>query len=636
MAADTLAGWLRASLGVEGADTLVSEQEQRKSILIAAFIGLPVAVTFALVHLLFYPEFRTLGLIQIISLIPLLWPILHLYRHGRNLPAARFSLMLSGILMFITPVTFGGIEAMGHSWAFVFPFLAFFIMGQRGGWQWSAAFLLLCILMFALTDGNRSLHQYNATQILLFLSSLVFYTVIASSFNLLRTRFEERLNDEVKRRTAEAEAYLAKLQYLATHDELTGLPNHVEFNRLLNEQLAHIDTRRDKLLVMHLKLLRFLEAANVSGMDESDRMIAHASECMKQQSLLVARIGEDEFALVFTIPRDAPPRQAATDLLKPCIFAVNIQGLSLHLDYACGISIYPDHSERDAAHLLHHAEQAMLVASQRFGGIAIYDAAQDERFIRHQLLTVKLTHALQHKQLSLHYQAQVDLHTGKPFGTEALARWFDPAEGAISPVEFIPIAEQSGLITPFTLWLIDEGLTRCADWQAESPGIGISLNLSARSILDPAIPSHISACLQKCGLRPALVNLELTESSFVDAPEKTMRAVERLKALGCRLSVDDFGTGYSSLSYLKDLPVDELKIDKSFIVNLLHSERDEAIVRSTIELAHNLGMSVIAEGIEEEAVAERLRALGCDNAQGYHYSRPLPLDGFRLWLQQHA
>lgn len=634
--ADTFAGWLRASIGTEASETLVSEQEQRKSILIAAFIGLPVAVSFALTHLLLYPEFRTLGLIQAISLIPLLWPIVHLLRSGSNLPAARFSLMLSGTLMFITPIIFGGIEAMGHSWAFVFPFLAFFIMGQRGGWQWSTVFLLLCVLMFALTDGNPALHQYNATQILLFLASLLFYTVIASSFNLLRTRFEERLNEEVKRRTAEAEAYLAELQYLATHDELTGLPNHVELNRLLNERLENIDTRRDKLLVMHLKLLRFVEVTNVSGMDESDNMIAHACHCLKQESPLVARIGEDEFALVRTIPRDEPPRQAAVELLKPCVFSVNIHGLSLHLDYACGVSIYPDHSERDATLLLHHAEQAMLVASQKLGGIAIYDAAQDERFVRHQLLTVKLTHALQQNQLSLHYQAQVDLASGKAFGTEALARWFDPVEGAISPVEFIPIAEQSGLITPFTLWLIDESLTQCAAWQGEFPGIGISLNLSARSILDPALPAHIIACLQKCGLNPALVNLELTESSFFDAPEKAMHAVERLKSLGCRLSVDDFGTGYSSLSYLKDLPVDELKIDKSFIVNLLRNKHDEAIVHSTIDLAHNLGMSVIAEGIEEEPVAQRLRELGCDNAQGYHYSRPLPLDEFKQWLRRQA
>ena len=230
--------------------------------------------------------------------------------------------------------------------------------------------------------------------------------------------------------------------------------------------------------------------------------------------------------------------------------------------------------------------------------------------------------------LQVYYQAQIELSTGKVLGAEALARWLDPDTGMVPPLEFIPVAEESGLIRPFTNWLVVQCMRECARWRQMGLGLDVSINVSARNLLDPELLTVLQHSLDESGLTPECINLEITESCFIESPERAMEAIGRMHEMGFKLSIDDFGTGYSSLSYLKNLPIDELKIDQSFVRKLLESKGDQSIVSSTIDLAHNFNLMVVAEGIEDQATADWLRARGCDVGQGYCFARPVPADDF--------
>ncbi|HET7832957.1 MAG TPA: EAL domain-containing protein, partial [Gallionella sp.] len=271
-------------------------------------------------------------------------------------------------------------------------------------------------------------------------------------------------------------------------------------------------------------------------------------------------------------------------------------------------------------------EQALLQALHGKVDIVRYDSAQDEMFVRHHLLYGKLQAAINQHHLMLHYQTQIDLVSGKIIGVEALTRWKDPKEGFIDPTDFIPVAEQSGLIIPFANWMIEAGIIQCAQWHKEDLRLTVSLNMSAYNLADPNLIRTLTDNLERTGLDAKWVILEITESSFMHQPEATMAKIHQLHDLGFHISVDDFGTGYSSLTYLKNLPVHEVKIDKSFVKNMLVNPRDEAIVQSTVALAHNLGAKVVAEGIEDIATAFRVKTLGCDIGQGYFYSEPKPAE----------
>jgi sensor c-di-GMP phosphodiesterase-like protein len=278
--------------------------------------------------------------------------------------------------------------------------------------------------------------------------------------------------------------------------------------------------------------------------------------------------------------------------------------------------------------LLNKAEQAMLQARKNGQQWTIYDELQEQVFVRHHLLFGRLRDALLHQHLQVYYQPQIDLKTGRILGAEALARWHDPLSGMIPPIEFIPVAEESGLIRPLTTWLIGECLREYARWLREGLQLEVSINLSARNLLDADLLSVLQAALKENALSPHGITLEITESCFMTSPERAMEAIQRIHDAGFKLSIDDFGTGYSSLSYLKNLPIDELKIDQGFVRKLLESPGDQAIVSSTIELAHNFKLSVVAEGIEDELTAHWLLERGCDVGQGYSYARPMPADDF--------
>ena len=345
------------------------------------------------------------------------------------------------------------------------------------------------------------------------------------------------------------------------------------------------------------------------------------------------RTRRDEFAIVYPVSQATVSPQALQQFISEHPVSIQVHGYSLFIEFTMGLAVFPLHAQ-SAEKLVRRAEQAMLQADKSDQSWSLYDEQQEQTFVRHHLLFGRLRDALQQGHLQVHYQPQIDLASGRVHGAEALARWWDPQSNAmIPPVVFIPVAEESGLIRPLTRWLIGECLRTCARWHAAGHQLDVSINLSALNLLDPELLDVLQLGMQATGLRAQNINLEITESCFMDSPERAMEVVQRLHERGFKLSIDDFGTGYSSLSYLKNLPINELKIDQGFVRNLLTSPGDQAIVASTLELAHNLSLSVVAEGIEDAPTAQWLRDKGCEIGQGYCFAKPMPADDFLAYLQ---
>ena len=299
-----------------------------------------------------------------------------------------------------------------------------------------------------------------------------------------------------------------------------------------------------------------------------------------------------------------------------------LEGFSLEVDTSLGITLYPEHGS-DAETLLQRADVAMYVAKHDGSGLIVYGPDQDFDHIRQLTIKGELRNAIEQGLLDLAFQPKVHGATGRVVGAEALLRWRHPEHGFIPPDEFAGVAEHSGLIRPLTQWVLETALEQAARWRREGLPLGISVNISARNLLEDDLPSRLEAMIARHRLAPHLLTLEITESVIMRDPDRSLETMLRIRELGIGIAVDDFGTGYSSLAYLMRLPVNELKIDKSFVMNLDREAASTTIVRSTIDLAHKLGMQVVAEGVESEAIWSRLRKLGCDLGQGYHFSRPV-------------
>jgi EAL domain-containing protein (putative c-di-GMP-specific phosphodiesterase class I) len=304
----------------------------------------------------------------------------------------------------------------------------------------------------------------------------------------------------------------------------------------------------------------------------------------------------------------------------------------LNVGASIGIALCPEHGE-DADTLLRRADIAMYTAKRAHEGFAFYQPEQDDHTPDRLLLAGELRHAIENDQLVLHYQPKASFATGCVSHVEALVRWNHPQRGLVPPDQFIPLAEQTGLIRPLFLWVLNDALHQCSLWQQEGIGLHVAVNLSMRNLQDPRLPDTLVNLLSRWNLEPTWVELEITESALAADPERAMRILTRFSAMGMRITIDDFGTGYSSLAYLKRLPVDEIKIDKSFVLGMVNDENDATIVRSTIDLGHNLGLKVVAEGVEDQATWDLLTAWGCDLAQGYFLSHPLPAPDLVAWLR---
>ena len=348
----------------------------------------------------------------------------------------------------------------------------------------------------------------------------------------------------------------------------------------------------------------------------------------------VARLGGDEFAVLLPATDAAGALQVARSLLAALEAPIVIEGRHLSVEGSVGVAL-AEEEDTDAAMLLRHADVAMYEAKRRRSGCAIYDPAADEHDPERLVLMGTLRQALEKDVLQLHYQPQVALANGQVRGVEALLRWPHPARGFIPPDEFIPLAEQTGLIGPLTRWVLTTALGQVQAWQEDGLTLGVSVNLSARTVHDSELPALVADLLGRHAVAPDLLTLEITESALMIDPTHARDTLARLNDLGVRLSIDDFGTGYSSLGYLKELPVDEVKIDKSFVRGLGETGdlKDAAIVRAVIAMAQALELRVVAEGVETVASWNRLRGLGCALAQGYYLSRPLPARQLQSWLR---
>ena len=311
---------------------------------------------------------------------------------------------------------------------------------------------------------------------------------------------------------------------------------------------------------------------------------------------------------------------------------IDVEEVRIHLAASVGIALYPEHGG-DQATLLRRAEVAMYAAKEKHLGSAFYDPAQDPNSIERLSLAGDLRRAINEKQLELVYQPKLELASGRVREVEALLRWFHPRRGVVPTQEFIAVAERTGMIRELTGWVLDRALQQGATWRGQGFDIAVAVNLSALDLLDNELPRRLASRLAASGFPPERLILEITESSVMEDAESARRLLDEVTATGVRISVDDFGTGYSSLAHLKRLPVREIKVDRSFVIEMLHSADVRQIVRSIVDLGHNLGLVVVGEGVESEETLDALRALGCDLAQGYAVSQPLSPERLALWVR---
>lgn len=426
-----------------------------------------------------------------------------------------------------------------------------------------------------------------------------------------------------------------ELEQRALFDGLTGLANRTLFMDRLRHALLTSDRSQTATALLLMDLDRFKEVNDTLGHAAGDHLLRELARKLPplfRQSDTVARLGGDEFA--FILPKaDASRAVAITERIRRLLHEpIVIEGRSLEVGASIGIAVFPDHG-REPDVLLRHADVAMYAAKREATGYAVYEEGRDQNRASLLTMTTELRHAIEQGKLLLHYQPQIDLETGQIIGIEALARWPLPDGGMRPPGDFIPLAESTGLIRPLLSWALGAALRDLKTLRAAGCDIPVSVNLSMRNLQDPELPDLVATYLSSTRTPPGLLELELTESTLMEDAKRALEVLARLRALGIRLAVDDFGTGYSSLAYLHRLPLDVVKLDRSFITGLRTNRASAAIVGSTIALAHSLNFKVIAEGIEEPEILRDLKELQCDAAQGYFISRPLPLDRLQAWIE---
>ena len=422
-----------------------------------------------------------------------------------------------------------------------------------------------------------------------------------------------------------------RLRRLALHDALTGLPNRTLLHRRAERAL-----RGDGLCALLLiDLDRFKEVNDTLGHDHGDELlivVAGRLRAALRRGDTLARLGGDEFAVLLP---DVPHRGAVAELAgrlqdelrRP--FA--LRGVAVELAASIGIAFAPDHGS-DVGTLVRRADVAMYEAKRGRTGVETYSAERDPYSPDRLALLPELRRAIAGDELVLHYQPKVALSSGAVIGVEALVRWQHPERGLLAPAEFVPLAERTGAVADLTRWVVDAALAQCRAWRDAGIDLPVAVNLAAANIVDVALPDAVGELLVRHGLPGDRLECEISEHTVMADPVRGGEVLGRLRALGVRLSLDDFGTGHSSLAHLKRLPLDEVKIDRSFVAGMTEDENDAVIVRSTIDLARNLGLAVVAEGVESDAIMRELAALRCDVAQGYHVSRPLPADRLAGWL----
>ena len=441
----------------------------------------------------------------------------------------------------------------------------------------------------------------------------------------------------LRRATLRMRRQMDEIERRALYDELTGLPNRVLFRDRVKQAILTAAREEGAAAVMLLDVDRFKEINDALGHEAGDVLLQALSSRLREQmraNETLARLGGDEFAILCA--SSAEDAGVLSERLHRALETpFTLRDFSIEAAVSIGIAAYPEHGD-DAETLLQHADVAMYVAKEAHALTAFYEAEQDTNDSARLALAGELRRAIDNKELVLHFQPKAELTTGLIRGVEALVRWDHPERGFIPPNEFVPIAERTGLIKPLSRYVLAAALRQCSAWRSDGLDLHVSVNLTIPDLLDLGLPGLIQRLLEETGVPPDRLELEITETTILADPFRVRQVLDGLNGLGLRLAIDDFGTGYSSLAYLKRLPVQTIKIDRSFVMAMCDEANDAAIVRSTIELAQNLGLAVVAEGVETEAAWEALRGHGCTYAQGYLISRPAGVDDLAALFDERA
>lgn len=432
-------------------------------------------------------------------------------------------------------------------------------------------------------------------------------------------------------------AAMAAQQVLAVTDDLTRLPNRTVLRDRLNRAIAAAGRNPgQEVALLLLGLNRFQEINDTLGHSAGDdvlRQVAARLSTLLGGAEALARFGGDEFAIVLPKVSDGydAAKKVAGKVLESLIQSFRTGSIELFASAAMGIACYPQHGD-DVESVMRRADTAMYRAKKEGVDYLLYDLTWEEYTEERLQFLMDLRYARERNEFTLHYQPQIDVRSGTVVAVEALLRWRHPERGLVMPGEFIPYAEATGLIGGITNWVLDTASTQCREWKTVGANLRIAVNLTARSLRDPELMEKIMGLVRGHGpCKPSDLEIEITESVLMEDTVHGARVLQELDDLGISIAIDDFGTGYSSLAYLKKLPISSIKVDKSFIINMASSDEDAIIVRSIIALAHNLGCTVVAEGVESEEVLQLIEMLGCDYAQGYHIARPMPPAEFVKW-----
>ena len=457
--------------------------------------------------------------------------------------------------------------------------------------------------------------------------------VFAAPLALARQMF--RRTHSLQEATSKLAVKQAENEFQAMHDSLTGLPNRMLFQLRLIEAIDEARENGDRVAVMLIDLDHFKEINDTLGHHFGDLLLQEIgprlSRVLRDEDLM-ARLGGDEFGIVLPdLPSDEVALQVADRLLEELQIPMSVEGLALDVSGSVGIAIFPKQAN-DAESLMRRADVAMYAAKENGGGFELYDDDLDRHNPNRLTLIGQVRPALEAREFVMYYQPKVRLADGRAAGAEALIRWEHPVLGLLLPDEFIPLVEKTVLLRPLTRYVIESVLRQWRGWADMGIRIPVAINISTRSLLDQELPDQIEEQLKQWDVPPAYLRLELTESFLMGDSGRSTLVLDRLAKVGVGLSIDDFGTGYSSLSYLKRLAIEEIKIDRSFVTQMQVNANDSMIVRATVDLGRNLGLRVVAEGVEDLATFDRLAEFGCDEAQGFYISHPLSAIEFTRWL----
>jgi diguanylate cyclase (GGDEF)-like protein len=482
------------------------------------------------------------------------------------------------------------------------------------------AYMGLALFSVLVISGYQ---RFGVFSVVIFLAPLLFARQMFQ-----RTHSLQRATDELAEKQAENE-------FQALHDSLTGMPNRMFFHQRLLEEIEHSRSSSGRMAVMLMDLDHFKEINDTLGHHFGDLLLQEIGPRLSgvlRDNDLMARLGGDEFGIVLPdLPSEEVALRIADRVLEELEQPVAVEGLALDVSGSIGISMFPMHAE-DAETLLRRADVAMYVAKENGGGYEVYQDSFDRHNPQRLTLIGQVRPALESGEFVMYYQPKVRLMDGRVAGAEALIRWEHPTLGLVPPDEFIPLVEKTVLLRPLTHYVAETVLKQWREWASMGIRLPIAINVSPRSLLDADFPESIDQLLHEIDVPPAFLRIELTEGFLMGDSGRSIAVLDGLSNVGVGLSIDDFGTGYSSLSYLKRLPIEEIKVDRSFVMQMHVDANDFMIVRATVDLGRNLGLRVVAEGVEDLATFDRLADFGCDEAQGYYISKPLSAVEFTRWL----